>query len=185
MSFLFGGVRRREDPELTVTDRRNRQHLARDINDTRALAGSDAAPRRNRHWVVLAIAAAALGGLAVATGNRGGQDVPITAHCTTPAIAVASSRIDAGVPLHYRLTGADGVRYVVTLDGRPVRGEADVATPYTQTPAGPALELQQCVSPTLTVPAPSGGGGHQLAMLAVADDGTTRQVTAVTVTVTR
>jgi hypothetical protein len=54
---------------------------------------------------------------------------------------------------------------------------------YTQTPAGPALELDQCVSPTLVVAAPAGDGPHELALLQLADDGTTQQVAAVTLTV--
>ena len=37
MSFIFGGVRGREDPELAAGNRRTRLHYARDLNDQRAL----------------------------------------------------------------------------------------------------------------------------------------------------
>jgi hypothetical protein len=123
-----------------------------------------------------------LGGLALAAGGE--QDVPITTDCTTPDIAVGSSQVVAGDALQYRLTGPDGVRYVVTLDGDPVRGDAGSTVSYTETPAGPALELQQCLSPTLVVAAPAGNGPHELAVLQVADDGTAREVRSITVTIT-
>jgi hypothetical protein len=45
------------------------------------------------------------------------------------------------------------------------------------------VRLQQCLSPTLLLAAPAGDGPHELAMLRLAADGTTRQVAAVTVTV--
>ena len=101
-------------------------------------------------------------------GSRGGEEVPITADCTTPAIAVASSEVTAGQALRYRLTGPDDTDYVVTLDGAPVRGDAGSTVSYTPTAAGPALQLQQCLSPTLLLAAPAGDGPHQLAMLRVA-----------------
>jgi len=185
MSFIFGGVRGRSDPELEAANRRHRIRLARDINDVRTLNDPDAgaAPRRRgRHWLLLAIVAAVLGVLAVVGGRS--DDVPITASCTTPDIAVASSSVAAGAPLQYRLTGPDDTRYVVTVDGDPVRGDAGSTVTYTDTPAGPALELQQCLSPTLVVAAPAGNGPHELAVLEVADDGTAHQAVAVTVTVT-
>jgi hypothetical protein len=183
MSFVFGGVRGREDPELQAANRRSRQHLARDINDERTLAGDDRPPiRRGNHWLWLAAAVVVLGVLALASG-RGGQDVPITASCTTPAIAVESSAVTAGQALRYRLTGPDDARYVVTLDGAPVSGDAGSLVPYTQTPAGPALQLQQCLSPTLLLAAPAGDGPHELTLLRLADDGTTTPAAAVTVTV--
>ena len=131
---------------------------------------------------MLAVAAAVLGVLAVAVGGE--EDVPITTSCSTPAIAVATSRIAAGDVLRYRLTGPDGTRYVVTMDGEPVRGDAGSTVAYTQTAAGPALELQQCLSPTLAIAAPAGDGPHELAVLEVAADGTAREVQAGTVTVT-
>jgi hypothetical protein len=185
MSFIFGGVRGRSDPELEAANRRHRQRLARDINDTRTLNDPDGGggpARRGRHWIVLGAAAAVLGGLAIAAGGE--QDVPITADCGTPGIAVGSSQVAAGSALQYRLTGPDGVRYVVTLDGDPVRGDAGSTVSYTDTDAGPALELQQCLSPTLVIAAPAGNGPHELAVLEVADDGTAREVQSVTVTVT-
>ena len=184
MSFIFGGVRGRSDPELEAANRRHRLRMARDINDTRTLAYPDAAPaarRRGRHWILLALAAAILAVLGIVGG---GEDVPITTSCRTPDIAVASSQVVAGAGLQYRLTGPDSTRYVVTLDGTPVRGDAGSTVSYTQTPAGPALELQQCVSPTLLLAAPAGDGPHELALLEVADDGTARQVAVLTVTVT-
>jgi hypothetical protein len=184
MSFVFGGVRGREDPELQAANRRSRARLARDINDQRTLADGDRPTiRRGNPWLLLAVAVVVMGVLALAAG-RGAEDVPITADCATPAIAVASSQVTAGTALRYRLTGPDGARYVVTLDGQPVRGDAGPAVDYTQTPAGPALRLQQCLSPTLVLAAPAGDGPHELALLRLADDGTATPATAVTVTVT-
>jgi hypothetical protein len=181
MSFLFGGVRGRPDPELEAAGRRHRLRMARDINDVRALSDPDVPRRPSRHWLLLAIVAAVLGVLALVGGR--GEDVPLNPSCTTPGIAVASSRVTAGTPLQYRLTGPDDTRYVVTLDGVPVRGEAGSTVAYTGTEAGPALELQRCASPTLTVTAPTATGPHRLAVLEVADDGTARQVRSITVTV--
>jgi hypothetical protein len=116
-------------------------------------------------------------------GSRGAEDVPLTADCETPGIGVATSAVPAGQALRYRLTGPDGVPYVVTLDGVPVRGNAGSTVSYAESPVGPQLQLQQCLSPSLLLAAPAGDGPHQLAMLAVADDGTTRPVAEVTVTV--
>src|SRR4051794_36904644 len=121
MSFIFGGVRGRSDPELEAANRRQRLRLARDINDVRTLNDPDGGvrpARRGRHWILLGIAAAVLGGLALVSGGE--HDVPITTDCATPDIAVGSSQVVAGDALQYRLTGPDGVRYVVTLDGEPV-----------------------------------------------------------------
>src|SRR4051794_21198739 len=185
MSFIFGGVRGRTDPELEAANRRHRIRMARDINDVRTLDNPDVVGtrrRRGRHWVLLAIAAAALAVLGFVGGR--GEDVPIAASCSTPDIAVASSSVAAGAELQYRLTGPDDTRYVVTVDGDPVRGDAGSTVTYTDTAAGPALELQQCLSPTLVVAAPAGNGPHELAVLEVADDGTAHQAVAVTVTVT-
>jgi hypothetical protein len=91
--------------------------------------------------------------------------------------------VTAGQALRYRLTGPEDARYVVTLDGAPVSGDAGSLVPYTQTPAGPALQLQQCLSPTLLLAAPAGDGPHELTLLRLADDGTTTPAAAVTVTV--
>src|SRR3954451_10795894 len=184
MSFIFGGVRGRTDPELEAAHRRHPLRVARHINDVRPLNDPDAGtPRRKhgRHWLLLAIVAAVLGVLAFVGGR--GEDVPITASCATPDIAVGSRQGEAGQPLQYRLTGPDDVRYVVTVDGDPVQGDAGGSVSYTETPAGPALELTQCVSPTLVVAAPAGDGPHELALLQLADDGSARQVAAVTLTV--
>jgi hypothetical protein len=183
VSFIFGGVRGREDPELKAGNRRTQVHYARDINDERVLADDRPTIRRGRHWTWFAVAAVALAVLAVA-GNRGSADVPLTADCETPAIGVATSAVTAGQALRFRLTGPDDVPYVVTLDGLPVRGDAGSTVSYTESPAGPQLELQQCLSPTLLLAAPAGDGPHELALLEVAGDGTTRPVAEVTVTVT-
>jgi hypothetical protein len=185
MSFIFGGVRGRENPGLAEANRSSRLHLARDINDERALANDAELPqtRRTRGWIWLAGAVAGLGVLAV-IGPRGGDDVAITTSCTTPGIAVAASQVTAGDPLQYKVTGPDDASYVVALDRNPVRGDAGSLISYTPTDAGPAFRLQQCLSPTLTVAAPAGNGPHRLALLRTATDGTAREVAATTVTVT-
>lgn len=182
MSFLFGGLRGREDRELAAGNRRFRQHLARDINDQRTLSSGAQPPvRRGNHWFWFLGALVAITVLALLP--HGSTDVPLTADCTHPRIAVGSSQVDAGTPLRYRLTGADHTRFVVTLDGAPVRGDAGSLVQYTDTAAGPALDLPQCLSPSLEIAAPAGNGPHVLAMQQLADDGTTTQVQAVTVTV--
>ena len=182
MSFIFGGVRGREDPELAAGNRRTRLHYARDVNDQRALSDDRPAIRRGRNWTWLAVAVVVLAVLGFA-GSRGAEDVPLTADCDTAAIGVASSEVTAGQALRYRLTGPDGTDYVVTLDGAPVRGDAGSTVSYTETAAGPALQLQQCLSPTLLLAAPAGDGPHELAMLRLARDGSTEQVATTTVTV--
>jgi hypothetical protein len=182
MSFIFGGVRGREDPELAAGNRRTRLHYARDVNDERALADDRPTIRRSRNWTWLAVAVVVMTVLGFA-GSRGADEVPITADCSTPSIAVASSEVTAGQALRFRLTGADDTDYVVTLDGVPVRGAAGSTVSYTPTAAGPALRLQQCLSPTLLLAAPAGDGPHELAMLRLARDGSTTQAAAVTVTV--
>src|SRR5215213_7967385 len=114
MSFIFGGERGRSDPGLEAANRRHRLRMARDVNDVRTLNDPDGATgrtRRGRHWLLLAVAAAVLGGLALF--SRGEEDVPITADCGTASIAVASSTVDAGTPLRYRLSGPDDTRFVV------------------------------------------------------------------------
>jgi hypothetical protein len=182
VSFIFGGVRGREDPELAAGNHRTRMHYARDINDERALADDRPVIRRSRNWTWLAVAVVVMAVLGFA-GSRGAEDVPLTADCTTPAIGVASSQVTAGQPLRYRLTGPGDTDYVVTLDGAPVRGDAGSTVSYAQTAAGPALRLQQCLSPTLLLAAPAGDGPHELAVLRLAGDGTTEQVATTTVTV--
>ena len=182
MSSFFGGVRGREDPELAAGNRRTRMHYARDVNDQRALADDRPTIRRGHNWTWLVVAAVVMAVLGFA-GGRGGEEVPITADCATPAIAVASSEVTAGQALRFRLTGPDDTDYVVTLDGTPVRGNAGSTVSYTETPAGPALQLQQCLSPTLLLAAPAGDGPHELALLRLTGDGATTEVAAVEVTV--
>lgn len=183
MSFVFGGVRGREDPELAAGNRRSAVHYARDVGDERALADDRPTIRRGNHWVWLAVAVVVLVVLGFA-GSRGADAVPLTADCDTPAIGVASSQVTAGQVLRYRLTGPDDVGYVVTIDGEPVRGDAGSTVSYTTTPVGPTLQLQQCLSPDLAVAAPAGDGPHEIAMLRVAEDGTATPVARVTVQVT-
>jgi hypothetical protein len=183
VSSLFGGVRGREDPERAAGDRRTRLHYARDVNDQRALADDRPTIPRSRSWMWLTVTVVVLAVLAFA-GSRGAEEVPITADCSNPAIAVASSQVAAGQALRFRLTGADDTDYVVTLDGVPVRGDAGNTVSYTATPAGPALRLQQCLSPTLLLAAPAGDGPHELALLRVTEEGTAEQVAATTLTVT-
>jgi hypothetical protein len=176
-------VRSDRDREFTEALRRSRLHLARDINDQRTIASAGEVPTRRRNpWMWLAVAVVVAAVLALTAGRE--REVALTADCDHPAIAVASSQVDAGQALRFRLTGADDTRYVVTLDGEPVRGDAGSLVSYVTTPAGPALELQQCLSPTLLIAAPAGNGPHELALHEVADDGAATQVDAVTVTVT-
>lgn len=182
--MIFGSARGHQDPTLADANRRFRLHLARDINDEQTLARDGELPiRRGRHWVWFAVAFLVLG-LVAAVGGRHGSDVPIAASCTTPGIALSSATVPAGAGLQYRLTGPDGIRYVVTLDGQPVRGDAGSTVSYTDTAAGPALELQQCLSPALLVAAPAGNGPHQLAVLELDGSGRASQVASATVTVT-
>jgi len=183
MSSPFGGVRRRGDAERAAADRSTRLHYARDVNDQRALADERAPIRRGRNWTWLAVAAVVMAVLAFAS-SRGAEDVPLSADCDSPRIAVQSSVVTAGQPLQFRLTGPDDVDYVMTLDGEPVRGDAGNTVTYTDTAAGPSLQLAQCLSPTLRVAAPAGDGPHELAALRVAADGTTERVAVVTVTIT-
>lgn len=182
--MIFGSARGHQDPTLADANRRTRLHLARDINDEQTLARQGEQPiRRGRHWLWFGVAALLLAVLA-AIGGRHGADVPLTANCTSPGIAVSPRTVPAGDALGYRLTGPDGVRYVVTLDGSPVRGDAGSTVSYTQTAAGPALQLQQCLSPTLLLAAPAGNGPHQLAVLRLDNGGGATEVAATTVTVT-
>lgn len=175
-------MRAERDRELTEAIRRSRLHLARDINDQRTLAAAGEPPiRRGNHWTWLAVAVVVTTVLALTAGR--GEDVVLAADCAHPAVALAASEVTAGEALRYRLTGADDTPYVVTLDGQPVQGDAGSTVSYTSTAAGPALELQQCLSPTLLLAAPAGNGPHVLALLEVADDGSTRQVATATVTV--
>jgi hypothetical protein len=182
VSFIFGGVRGREDPELAAGNRRSAMHYARDVNDERVLADDRPTIRRGNHWAWLAVAVVVLAVLGFA-GARGEDEVPLTASCDAPAIGVSSSELTAGQTFYYRLTGADGTAYVVTVDGEPVRGDAGSTVSYTETDAGPSLELAQCLSPSLALAAPAGDGPHDLALLELAADGTTTTVARVTVQV--
>ncbi len=186
MSF-FGTGRGRIAAELEAGNRRSRVHFAKDINDVRTVAASGERPaqrRRRTPWTLLLIAAGALLFLGFA-GNLGGQqEVALEADCDNPAIGVESSRNSSGAPLRFRLTGPDDVDFLVTLDGEPVRGEGGSAVTYQQTPAGPVLRLQQCLSPTLVIATPARLGPHELAMLRLEPNGETTELTSITVTVT-
>ncbi len=186
MSF-FGTGRARTDRELEAGNRRSRVHFAKDINDLRTVAAAGERPpqrRRSVHWTLLLIAAAALLFLGFTGGLGGGQEVAVDPDCEVPAIRVESSEVSSGTALRYRLTGPDGAGYLVTLDGEPVRGDGGSAVDYEETPAGPTLRLQQCLSPTLVIAAPARPGPHELAMLRLEPDGLTTELTTVTVTVT-
>jgi hypothetical protein len=184
MTFPFGGVRGREDRELAAGNRRFRQHLARDINDQRTLdSGAEPPVRRGNHWFWFLGAVLVITVLALLP--HAGTDVRLTADCAHPRIAVSGSQVDGGTPLRFRLAGPADSRFVVTLDGAPVRGDAGSLVQYADTPAGPALALPQCLSPTLEIAAPAGNGPHELALQRLAGDGTTTRAEAVTVTVVR
>jgi hypothetical protein len=181
-SFFGGGGRGHSDPGLTDANRRQRLRIARDLGDEDTLA-RDGEPRiqRSRHWLWFGFAAAAL--VALPLIQRGSSpDVSLATSCTTPALATSSSSAQAGATFGYRVTGPQDARYVVTLDGRPVSGEGTISP--TITPAGPAITLQACLSPTLLTPAPAGDGPHTLTLLSVAPDDSFRQVAATTLTVT-
>lgn len=186
MSF-FGTGRGRIDAELEAGNRRSRVHFAKDINDVRTVAALGERPKQRRRrtpWTLLLIASAVLLFLGFA-GNLGGrQDVALDPDCANPAIGLESSRAATGTPLRYRLTGPDEVDYIVTLDGAPVRGDGGSEVSYEQTPAGPALRLQQCLSPTLVIATPAPAGPHELAMLRLELSGETTEIVTVTVTVT-
>jgi hypothetical protein len=92
--------------------------------------------------------------------------------------------VTAGDPLDFEIAGPDGTGYVVTLDGTPIRGDGGSEAGYTTTAAGPALQLHQCLSPTLTTAAPAGDGPHRLAVLRVRADGGADRVAERTFTVT-
>lgn len=186
MTF-FGTGRGRTDAELAAGNRRSRVHFAKDINDLRTVAASGERPpqrRRRTHWTLLLVAAAVLLFLGFSGGLGGGNEVDLDADCQTPAIGLESGEASSGTPLRYRLTGPDGIDYIVTLDGEPVRGDGGSVVDYEQTLAGPALRLQQCLSPTLTIAAPARPGPHDLAMLRLERSGETTEIAAVTVTVT-
>lgn len=186
MSF-FGTGRGRVDAELEAGNRRSRLHFAKDINDLRTVAAAGERPpvrRRRMHWTLLLIAAAVLLFLGF-VGNFGSREaVSLDPDCEHPTIGVESSEVASGTPLRYRLAGPNGADYIVTLDGEPVRGDGGSAVSYEQTPAGPALQLQLCLSPTLVIAAPAPPGPHELAMRRLESSGQTTELTSVTITVT-
>jgi len=184
---FFGTGRGRTDAELEAGNRRSRLHFAKDINDVRTVAASGERPsirRRRTPWTLLLIAAATLLFLGFTGGLGGGQEVELEPDCQDPAIGVESSQVSSGTALRFRLTGPDEVDYIVTLDGEPVQGDGGSALTYEQTPAGPALRLQQCLSPTLIIAAPARPGPHELAMMRLDPSGETTELATLTVTVT-
>jgi len=184
---FFGTGRGRTDAELEAGNRRSRLHFAKDINDVRTVAAAGERPsqrRRRAPWTLLLVATAALLFLGFSGTLGGGGELALDPDCDDPAIAVDSSEAAAGTPLRYRLTGPDEVAYLITLDGEPIRGDGGSGTQYEQTPAGPVLRLQQCLSATLVVATPARPGPHELAMLRLESSGRTIEVATVTVTVT-
>jgi len=184
---FFGTGRARFDAELAAGNRRSRVHFAKDINDVRTVASLGELPRQRRRrtpWILLLIAAAVLLFLGFAGNLSGREDVALEADCDNPAIGVESSQVSSGTPLRYRLTGPDDVDYIVTLDGEPVRGDGGSAVDYEQTPAGPSLRLQQCLSPTLVIATPAPPGPHELALLRLESNGETTELIRITVTAT-
>lgn len=153
MSFLFGG-RGREDRELAESNRRFREHIARDINDERTLAGRGelAGHKRRSGWLLLALVGVFILGAAFFRG--GAEPVTITRSCTAPALAIESATVDAGANFYLRATGPQDTSYVLAVAGQPVQGQADRSTLYTPTPAGPSFALTDCVSPIFLIPAP-------------------------------
>ncbi|CAN5221066.1 hypothetical protein BH20ACT5_BH20ACT5_18460 [soil metagenome] len=164
MSFILGGGQGHRDPDLLAGNRRQREHFARDINDQRTLAGGGQAPiRRRSPWLLLAAVAAFF--LFAALARGGGSVVPIVRDCTQPGLALESSSVPAGSNFQLRGTGPDGVQYILALDGEPVQGQPDEPVSYRQTPAGPAFEMRDCVSPTFLVQAPVEAGRHELTLI--------------------
>jgi hypothetical protein len=173
VSFLFGGVRGHEDPDLAAANRRSRLRLARDINDEATLARDGEVPirRGGRQWWWLALFAVALVVVGFVSGHRGGAEIALAPDCAHPAAVVAPSPVAPGQPLSYRIAGPAQGGYVVSLDGAPVQGKAvsGASVGYLDTAAGPALLVPRCVSPTMTVPAPTATGSHTLLVQRVLD----------------
>lgn len=164
MSFLFSG-RGREDRELTEANRRYREHIARDINDQRTLAGRGAVGghRRRSGWLLLAAVTAFI--LLAALVRGGSESLTIPRSCTEPALAVESRTVDAGTNFFLRSTGPQDTSYVISVAGEPVRGQADRGTTFEETPAGPAYTLTDCVSPIFLIPSPREPGPFQVALI--------------------
>lgn len=164
MSFLFTG-RGREDRELTEANRRYREHIARDINDQKALAGRAEVTghRRRSGWLLLAAVVALL--LLAALVRGGSETLTIPRSCTEPALVVESRTVDAGTNFFLRSTGPQDTSYVISVAGQPVQGQADRSTTFTPTPAGPAYNLTDCVSPIFLVPAPVEPGAFAVELI--------------------
>lgn len=184
MSFLFGGGRGYSDPELEAANRRQRTHLARDINDERTLAagGVLAGHGRRSPWVMLAVVATFFV-LAALVSGRGVDPVAIERSCTTPALAVLSTQITAGDTLRVRSTGPQDEQYILTIDDEPLQGQPDQQVPIVSTPAGPAYSLIDCVSPSFLIQAPVQTGEYTLGLLRYGITGASMAAT-VTLTVT-
>lgn len=186
MSFLFGGARQgHQDPELAAANRRYRTHLARDINDQRALAAGPeiAGHRRRSPWLLLAAVAAFFLLAALVRGGGGEELVPIERSCTVPALAVESTRIPAGQSFRVRSTGPQDEQYILVVAGEPVQGQPDQQVTFTSTPDGPAYGLVDCVSPSFLVPSPSLAGEYDLELIEYGAAGA-RTVATVTLTLT-
>lgn len=181
MSFLFGSRRGHGDPELERANLRAREHLARDINDQRLLAGGQLIGKRRTPWLLLA---AVMTFFVLAAFVRGGSDpVPIPRSCTQPALALATSSVAPRSTLQVRSTGPQDQQYILALDGAPVQGQADGPVSYTRTDAGPAYTLTDCVSPAFLLQAPAAPGAHELSLIGY-DGGRTQTVATARFTVT-
>lgn len=157
MSFLFTG-RGRDDRELTEANRRYQQHIARDINDERALAGQAAVTghRKRSGWLLLAVVTVFI--LAAALVRGGSENLPIARDCTEPALVVEAQSVDAGTNFFVRSTGPQDTSYILSVAGEPLQGQPDRSTAFTATPAGPSFNLTDCVSPIFLLPAPAEPG---------------------------
>lgn len=167
MSFLFGGGPGHVDPQLTESNRRYREHIARDINDERVLASRGESPmqhRRRTPWVLLAAVGSFFLLVAFLRGGTNEQ-LAIARSCSQPSVAVASTTVQAGSNFQVRSTGPQDLQYVLTLAGEPVQGQPDVQVPFTSTPAGPAYSLIDCVSPSFLVQAPVRDGMFELTLI--------------------
>ncbi|MBA3523729.1 MAG: hypothetical protein H0T85_04085 [Geodermatophilaceae bacterium] len=183
MSFLFGAGREgHRDPELAEGNRRYRQHIARDINDERALAagGNVAGHKRKSSWFLLG--AVAVFFLLAALVRGGSSELTITRDCTTPAVVVGAAEVRGGEPFELRSTGPQDATYIITIDGTPVQGQPDRQVPQESTPDGPAYGLVDCVSPSFLVPAPGEPGEHVIGLLQYDASGS-REVASVSLTV--
>lgn len=185
MSFLFGGSKGYRDPELAAANRRQREHIARDINDQRALAagGEIAGHRRRSPWLLLAAVAAFFLLAALVRGGGGLDPVAIERSCTQPALVVETNRVAAGDNLRVRSTGPQDEQYILAIDGEPVQGQADQQVSFTSTPQGPAYTLTDCVSPSFLIQSPVRAGEYDLALISYGAAGA-ETVATVTLTVT-